>query len=156
MSGKNEASLGGTRREVSPGKEMTKQRWGAEGVRSLGQILNTVESQGRFLKQSKGRIVFTPSQDYSSCCVEREERTGQRKDRKQEDPLPLYCNRWWERCGRHGLRVRVRRHGGALRCDSEVESTGFADGGMWGWRVGRPQVQGPSLRLEQVGESTGL
>lgn len=27
-----------------------------------------------------------------------------------------------------------------LTCDLEVKSTGFADGGMWGWGAGRPVV----------------
>lgn len=29
-----------------------------------------------------------------------------------------------------------------LRCDLEVEPEGFADGGMWGWGAGSPQVWG--------------
>ena len=43
-----------------------------------------------------------------------------------------------------------------LRCDLEVEPEGLADGGMWGWRTGRPQVWGPGFSLEQVGKSTEL
>lgn len=85
---------------------------GCGGLKEFGPDSKHRGKPGEVLEQSKDRIGFTLSQDYSSCCVERGERTGQRKDRKQKDPLPLYCNRWRERRGWPGLRVRVRRHGG--------------------------------------------